>query len=123
MQPANIKKTSATDYIGQLVKIKIDRPKGSLHPKYGYEYPLNYGFVPFTKSGDGEELDAYLLSVDEPLQEYVGLCIGVVHRTNDDDDKLIIVPDGTNLSDEQIEKAIDFQEKWFEHILLRNTKK
>ena len=119
MQPENTKKTHAKDYIGQLVNIKIDRPKGSLHPKYGYEYPLNYGFVPFTKSGDGEELDAYLLSVDEPVQEYAGRCIGVVHRTNDDDDKLIIVPDGTNLSNEEIESAISFQEKWFEHILLR----
>lgn len=107
-------------YIGQIVKVKIDRPIKSKHPKYGFEYPVNYGYVPFTKSGDGEELDAYVLMIDEPLKEYVGRCIGVVHRINDDDDKLIIVPETCNLSDEEIEKSIAFQEKWFEHILIRH---
>lgn len=106
-------------YIGQLVKVIIDRPKGSLHPKHNFEYPINYGFVPFTKSGDGEELDAYILMKEEPLKEYIGRCIGVIHRTDDDDDKLIIVPDTYNLSDEEIEKAVAFQEKWFKHILIR----
>ena len=106
-------------YIGKLVQVKMDRPKGCKHPKFGYEYPVNYGFVPFTRSGDGEELDAYVLLEDKPLDEYVGRCIGIVHRTDDDDDKLIVVPDGCDLSDEEIEKAIAFQEQWFKHILIR----
>ena len=109
-----------TKYIGQLVQVKIDRPLGSKHPKYGFEYPVNYGYIPFTKSGDGEELDAYVLGIDEPLKEYVGRCIGVVHRTNDNDDKLIVVPETVKLSSEEIEKQINFQEKWFKHILIQN---
>ena len=109
-----------TRYIGQLVPVKIDRPLGSKHPKYGFEYPINYGFIPFTKSSDEEELDAYVLMFDEPLKEYVGRCIAVVHRLDDDDDKLIVVPEAYDLSDEQIEEDIAFQEKWFKHILLRN---
>jgi len=107
-------------YIGELVQIKIDRPLGSKHPKYGFEYPVNYGFVPFTKSGDGEELDAYVLMEDKPLNEYIGRCIGIVHRLNDDDDKLIVVPEAYDLPDEFIEENIAFQEKWFNHILIRN---
>lgn len=106
-------------YIGELVWVTIDRPLGSKHPKYGFNYPVNYGFVPFTKSGDGEELDAYVLAVDEPLKEYVGRCIGVIHRTNDNDDKLIIVPEALDLPDEIIERDTDFQEHWFKHILIR----
>ena len=106
-------------YIGKIVYIKIDRPKGSKHPKYGFEYPVNYGFVPFTKSGDGEELDAYVLGVEEPLEEYVGRCIGVIHRTDDDDDKLIVVPKALDLADELIEEETAFQEKWFKHVLIR----
>ena len=108
-----------TRYLYQTVQVKIDRPKGSKHPKYGFEYPLNYGFVPFTKSGDGEELDVYVLMENEPLTEYVGRCIGIIHRINDDDDKLIVVPEAYDLADEQIEEEIKFQEKWFKHILLR----
>jgi len=108
-----------TDYIGKIVKVIIDRPLGSKHPKYDYEYPVNYGYVPNTKSGDGEELDVYVLSVFEPLNEYTGQCIAVIHRTDDDDDKLIVVPEGIGLKDTEIEKAVAFQEKWFKHILIK----
>jgi len=108
-----------TTYIGKIVKVIIDRPKGSKHPKFGFEYPVNYGYIPFTQSGDGEELDAYVLAVDKPLQEYAGRCIGVIHRTDDDDDKLIVVPENTDLTDEEIETQTAFQEKWFKHVLLR----
>lgn len=109
-----------TQYIGKIVEVKIDRPLGSHHPKYGYEYPVNYGFVPYTKSGDGEELDAYVLMIDEPVPEYIGRCIAVIHRTDDDDDKLVVVPEAYDLADETIEQDTAFQEKWFKHILLRN---
>ena len=119
--PVILHNAPTTSYIGQIVQVKIDRSKGSKHPKWGFEYPVNYGFVPFTKSGDGEELDAYVLMIDEPLQEYVGRCIGVVHRTDDDDDKLIVVPEAYDLADEQIEEAVAFQEKWFKHVLLREA--
>ena len=59
--------------------------------------------------------------IDKPLMTYVGRCIGVVHRIDDDDDKLIVVPEACNLSVEEIERQIDFQEKWFEHILVRES--
>ena len=110
---------STSQYIGKMVKVKIDRPLGSKHPKHGFVYEVNYGYIPYTKSGDGEELDAYVLGVDEPVEEYVGRCIGVIKRINDDDDKLIVVPKALNLSDDEIETAIDFQEKWFKHVVVR----
>lgn len=109
----------ATDYIGQRVFIKIDRPMHSKHPKHGFVYPVNYGFVPNTVSGDNEELDAYVLGVEEPLETFAGVCVAVLHRTNDDDDKLIVVKEGADISDEEIEKQTAFQEQWFKHILLR----
>ena len=49
------------EYIGKIVDLVIDRTFGSKHPKHGFIYPVNYGYVPGTVSGDGEELDAYLL--------------------------------------------------------------
>ena len=118
--PVVLHNLSNTKYIGQIVYVKIDRPLGSKHPEHGFEYKVNYGFIPYTKSGDGEELDAYVLMEDKPLKEYIGRCIGVVHRTDDDDDKLIVVPEAYDLADEIIEEDIAFQEKWFKHILLRD---
>jgi inorganic pyrophosphatase len=109
----------AADYLGMTVAVTIDRPIGSKHPEFGYEYPLNYGFVPGTVSGDGEELDAYVMGVDEPLSEFLGRCVAVIHRLNDEDDKLILAPDGYSPGDAEIEDAVRFQEKWFEHELIR----
>ena len=73
------------EYLGKELYIKIDRPLGSIHPKYDYIYPVNYEFIPDTISGDGEELDAYLLGVFEPVIEAKGKVIAILHRTNDDD--------------------------------------
>lgn len=107
------------DYIGKKIKIIIDRPLGSNHPKYGFHYPINYGYVPNTISGDGEELDAYLLGISKPVKEYEGKCIAVIHRTNDNDDKLIVVPNDINFSNEEIDNLIEFQEQYFKHIIIR----
>lgn len=106
-------------FIGQKVNVVIDRPLGSKHSKHGFEYTVNYGYIPNTKSADGEELDAYVLGVDKPITEIEGVCVAVIHRTDDDDDKLIISPNGKDFSDTEIEKLTQFQEKWFKHVILR----
>lgn len=111
--------TNARDYLGSVVTVKMDRPLGSKHPKHGFIYEVNYGFIPNTISGDGEELDAYVLGVNEPLSTFSGKCVAVIHRTNDNDDKLVVVPDDQNPTNEYIEQKTAFQEKWFKHTIIR----
>lgn len=111
--------TSARHFLGKIVTVKMDRPLGTKHPKFGFEYPVNYGFIPNTVSGDGEELDAYVIGVNVPMDEFVGRCIAIIHRTDDDDDKLVVAPDGKEFSDKDIELQTEFQEKWFQHIIIR----
>ncbi len=106
-------------YIGKIVKVKIDRPFGSKHPKHGFIYPVNYGYVPNTISSDGEELDCYVLGVFEPVNEFSGKCIAIIHRTDDDDDKLVIVPEGKDYSNDAIDALIEFQERFFKHVTIR----
>ena len=106
-------------YIGKIIEVKIDRPMGSKHPKHGFIYPVNYGYVPNTISGDGEELDCYVLGIFEPIQNFKGKCIAVIHRTNDDDDKLVIVPEGKEYTDEAIKALTEFQESFFESEIIR----
>lgn len=107
-------------YIGKLVEVKIDRPMGSKHPKHGFIYPINYGYVPNTVSGDGEEIDCYVLGIFEPIEEFEGKCIAVIHRTNDNDDKLIIVPKEKEYSNDEIRVLTEFQERFFESIIIRD---
>ena len=111
----------ATSYLEKIVDVEIDRPLGSKHPKHGFIYTVNYGFVPNTTSGDGEEIDCYVLGIFEPIERFTGKCIAVIHRTNDNDDKLIIVPENTNFSDEQIRALTAFQEHFFESKIIRHV--
>lgn len=114
-----MEKTNAKDFLGKKVSIEIDRPLGTRHPKHGFMYMLNYGFIPNTISGDGEELDAYLLGEFETVERSSGKVIAIIHRTNDDDDKLIVSKDGKNYSDDAIRALTEFQEKYFESVIIR----
>ena len=89
--------TTSKDYLNKNVHVVMDRPLGSKHPKHGFEYLTNYGYIPNTTSGDGEELDAYVLGVNEPLNEFEGKVIAIIHRTNDDDDKLVVMREGRSV--------------------------
>ena len=108
-------------YLNKTVTAKIDRQMGSKHPKHGFIYPVNYGYIPNTISGDGEELDCYILGIHEPLETFTGKCIAIIHRTNDNDDKLIIVPEDKNFTDGEIRVLTDFQEKFFESKIIRTS--
>ena len=110
---------NSIDFLNKIVTVKIDRKMGSQHPKHGFVYPVNYGYIPNTISGDGEELDAYVLDVYEPLESFNGKCIAIIHRTNDDDDKLIVVPENCNFTDNEIRVLTAFQEKFFKSIIIR----
>ena len=100
--------------IGKTVKVIIDRPLGSYHPKHkDLYYPINYGYVPDVMGGDGEEQDAYILGVDTPIKEFSGTVIAIIHRLDDVEDKWVVAPDGMSFTEEEIFQAVKFQERYF----------
>lgn len=103
-------------FLGKTVDIKIDRPIGFVHKKgnYSMTYPVNYGFIPEVFSADGEELDVYLLGVTEPVKEYTAKVIAIIHRHDDNEDKLVAVPENVTLTKEEIMVAVHFQEQYFD---------
>lgn len=105
----------ARGYLGQRVRIRIDRPIGYVHHKgeKTLHYPVNYGYIPGVLGGDGEELDVYLLGVDAPVEEAEVRILGIVWRANDVEDKLIAAPEGVRFSVTQMAQAIHFQEKYY----------
>jgi len=109
----------AKELLNKRVKIKIDRQLGSKHPKWGFEYMVNYGYIEGIIAPDGEELDAYLLKVNEPVEEYEGEVVAIVHRTDNDDDKLVVIPVGETVTNDEIEDSTQFQEKFFKHEIIR----
>lgn len=110
------------EYLGKTVRIEIDRPIGYVHKKekYTLTYPINYGYIPGVFSGDGEELDVYLLGVSEPVREYTCKIIGAVIRKNDVEDKLIAAPEGMNFTADEAYEMIKFQEQWYDTEIKMN---
>lgn len=112
-------KTNSKDYLGKEVEVIIDRPLGTRHPKHGFIYMINYGYIPNTISGDNEELDAYLVGSFEPVEKSKGKVIAIIHRTNDDDDKLVVSVNGKEYTDDAIRALTEFQEQYFESVIIR----
>lgn len=115
--------TNSKDFLGKEVTVKIDRSIGDKHSeKYpNHIYPINYGYIENTISGDGEELDAYILGVFEPLKEFTGICKAIIHRTESNDDKLIVMPKEKNYTDAEIRVLTEFQERFFKSIIIREN--
>lgn len=106
--------------IGRLVKVTIDRPLGSRHPKHkDIIYPINYGYIEGIKAADGEEQDAYVLGVNTAVKEFTGKVIAIIHRNDDIEDKWVVVPDGMDFCDEEIAKQVYFQEQYFDYVIKR----
>ncbi|MBE6609326.1 MAG: inorganic pyrophosphatase [Ruminococcaceae bacterium] len=100
--------------IGKNVKVIVDRPLGSYHPKHkDLYYPINYGYVPDVMGGDGEEQDAYILGVDTPIKEFFGTVIAIIHRLDDVEDKWVVAPAGMSFTKEEILQEVKFQEQYF----------
>ena len=100
--------------LGNIVKVIIDRPLGSHHPKHkDIIYPVNYGYIPGVIAPDGEEQDAYILGVNEPITQFVGKVIAVIHRLNDIEDKWVVAPEGRFFTKEEIAAAVHFQEQYY----------
>lgn len=105
--------------LGKTVKVIVDRPLGSRHPEHkDIIYPVNYGYVEGVIAPDGEEQDAYILGVNEAVEQFTGKVIAVIHRRNDIEEKWVVAPEGVHFSIEEIEQEVHFQEKYFNYSIV-----
>ncbi|MBE6141318.1 MAG: inorganic pyrophosphatase [Erysipelotrichaceae bacterium] len=97
--------------------VHIDRPIGFNHD--GIIYQLNYGYIKELKALDNEYQDAYILGEEKPVKTFEGKVIAVIHRLNDNEDKLVVCNNDKDYSNDEIEKNVSFQEKYFKHKIIR----
>ena len=101
--------------IGDIVNVTVDRPLGSFHPAHpDMYYPVNYGYIKGVMAPDGEEQDAYILGVDEPLRQFTGRIIAIIHRFDDVEEKWVVAPEGISFTKEEIAEQVQFQEQYFQ---------
>jgi inorganic pyrophosphatase len=72
------------DYLDELVRtsrLVIDRPRGSRHPRIPeLVYPLDYGYLAETTSGDGHGVDVWLGSLVPPKLDSVLITVDLYKR-------------------------------------------
>ena len=100
--------------LGRVVKVIVDRPLGTYHPKHkDIYYSVNYGYVESIIVADEEEQDAYILGVNEPIKEFSGKVIAIIHRFDDIEEKLVVAPEGISFTKDEIMQSVNFQEQFF----------
>ena len=105
--------------IGKTVTVTVDRPLGSAHPDYPEMiYPLNYGYIEGIMAPDGEEQDAYILGVSQPVERFTGRIIAIVRRADDVEEKWVVCPEGQPFTKQEIAELIRFQEQYFQSEIL-----
>jgi inorganic pyrophosphatase len=103
------------DILGNTVIVTVDRPVGTYHPIHKtIFYTVNYGYVEGIFAGDGEEQDAYILGVTVPVKSFNGKVVAVIHRLDDVEDKWVVAPENMVLKENEIKKAVSFQEQFFQ---------
>ena len=101
--------------LGKYVKVTVDRPLGSFHPKHkDIFYTVNYGYIDGILAADGEYQDAYILGVNEPIKEFYGKVIAIIHRFDDVEEKLVVAAENVTFTKTQIMEQVNFQEKFFQ---------
>lgn len=101
--------------LGDVLRVEMDRPIGTVHPKHpDLVYPINYGYVPGLLAPDEEEQDAYVLGVDQPLEEFTGRLMAIIHRFDDVEEKWVLAPEGMDFTKEQVEAMTRFQEQYYQ---------
>jgi inorganic pyrophosphatase len=87
---------------------------GTYHPKHpDIFYPINYGYIPGLMAADEEEQDAYILGVSEPVKEFTGKVIAIIHRFDDVEEKWVVAPMDASFTKEEIAAQVTFQEQYF----------
>ena len=70
-------------------EIVIDRPKGSIHPRFpDYVYPLDYGYLKGTSSMDGDGIDVWIGSGE--VRQVVGVICTVDLLKRDSEIKILL---------------------------------
>jgi ribosomal protein S18 acetylase RimI-like enzyme len=110
--------------LGKLVTVTVDRPLGSFHPEYkDMYYHVNYGYIAGIIAPDGEEQDAYILGVNEPVKEFTGRIIAIIRRSDDVEEKWVVAPDGVTFTKDEIMEAVRFQEQYFQSEMIMNKER
>lgn len=103
------------ELLGKKVKVHIDdSSKGNI-------LQASYGYLEDFLSSDGSRQEVYVLGADEVGEEFSGVAYAIIERKDEGKDKLVVVKEGSEYSNQEIRKAIAHKEKPFKHKIIRQA--
>ena len=105
----------AVDELVRSSEIMIDRPKGSVHPKYAtFVYRVDYGYLKDTASMDGQGIDVWVGS--DPAQRIDAVMCIVDLMKRDSEIKLLI---GCTEAEKRLVYETHNESQYMKGILIR----
>ena len=105
---------TAIDKLVMESKIIIDRPKGSMHPRFDFTYPLDYGYLDNTSSMDGGGIDVWKGSLDVDLCDAVICTVDLLKK--DSEIKLLL---GCTEEEKEIAMRFHNESEYMKGIMIR----
>ncbi|MEH2053770.1 hypothetical protein [Nostoc sp.] len=100
------------DQLVALSNLQIDRPKGTLHPRYpSFVYPLDYGYLENTRSGDGADIDVWIGSLSS--KKVTAVICSVDLQKRDAEIKILL-----GCTSEENQAILDIQNIGFQSAIL-----
>ena len=90
------------DLLNKEVTVTVNRPLGSKHPELDFCYPINYGFIPGTMGGEGDEMDAYVIGPTGPIDTFNGIVKALIISIEGDENKLVVCPSDYKINEKEI---------------------
>ena len=110
---------NALDELVAQSEIVIDRPKGSVHPRFpDFKYHVDYGYLKNTSSMDGEGIDVWLGSEE---QRNIDAIMCIVDLTKKDSEIKILI--GCTEEEKQLIYQTHNETPYMKGLLIRRSEK
>ena len=103
--------------LGKYVRVKIDKPIGSNDSKYGFKYPINFGYTQSIALPSGKPQPVYVMGIKHSIRDFNGRVIAVIHHKDDNKDALVVAPKSSHYIINEIVSAVEFREKYFDYSI------
>lgn len=102
--------------IGKIVTVVIERQYGSYHPTLeDVVLPYNFGYVKQDITMDDFQFqDAYVIGIQQPLDEFTGEVIGIIYHKEDEKSRWIVAPRGMVADHDAVIQLLGNEEQYFD---------
>lgn len=106
----------ARSQLGKIATVIIERQYGSYHPTISdVRLPYNFGYVKQDFTVEDMQLqDAYVVGIEEPVDQFTGEVIGIIYHKQDEKSRWIVAPRGAILSHDKIIQWIGLEEQYYD---------